>query len=127
MSQSDGNAFHPEITMHARCRGVSKDPVLLDVPKVRCCILLTLLPLLAALVLIACGGGSSGASSSASVITDDSPLTVLDSFEGATLYKTGGSGAGGFRVLVLKGEWHEMGRQYGHLLKDAMNAFNTAT
>lgn len=51
-------------------------------------------------------------------------LNCIGSFENGTLYRTTGKGgAGQFNVLVLKGTWREMGRQYGHLLKDPMNEF----
>lgn len=51
-------------------------------------------------------------------------LQRIDSFESGTLYRTTGEGgAGGFNVLVLKGSWREMGRQYGYLLRNEMNEF----
>lgn len=48
-----------------------------------------------------------------------STLIYVDSFEGGTLYKTKD---GKFNVLDLHGSYREMGRQYGHLLKDEMNS-----
>jgi len=57
---------------------------------------------------------------------DNNPsgLELVDTFENGILYRTTGDGGGGkFNVLVLDGSWHEMGRQYGYLLKNEMNEF----
>ncbi len=49
-------------------------------------------------------------------------LEALETFEGGTLYRTtGAGGSGSFNVAVLKGDWYQMGRQYGYLLKNLMN------
>lgn len=51
-------------------------------------------------------------------------LETVGTFEGGTLYQTtGGGGLGRFNVLQLNGDWHQMGRQYGYLLKDPMGEF----
>ena len=62
--------------------------------------------LLLAMLLCGCSGSSSG---------DD--LILVAEFEGGQLYK-----AGPVSVLKLHGTHHEMGRQYGMLLKDDLNA-----
>lgn len=47
---------------------------------------------------------------------DAADLIPVESFEGGTLYQaTGERGSGGYNVLSLFGDWHEMGRQYGYL------------
>ena len=51
-------------------------------------------------------------------------LRKLSSFEGGTLFQTtGGGGSGAFHVLSLSGDWRQMGRQYGALLKTQMGEF----
>ena len=51
-------------------------------------------------------------------------LQLVDVFEKGILYRTTGEGGGGtFHVLVIKGTWREMGRQYGYLLRNEMNEF----
>ncbi len=45
-------------------------------------------------------------------------LTLISEFEGGKLYK-----AGVLNVVVMKGDFHAMGRQYGALLKDEMSEF----
>ena len=68
-----------------------------------------------AVVCSACGGSSDGGSA---------PLDFVQSFEGGTHYRTKGEGgAGRFDVVVLRGEWREMGRQYGGLLGSQMAEF----
>lgn len=49
-------------------------------------------------------------------------LTLKSEFEGGKLFK-----AGVLNVVVMKGDFHEMGRQYGALLKDEMNEFYEMT
>jgi len=49
-------------------------------------------------------------------------LETVETFDGGTLYRTTGAGGSGrFNVLLLSGDWKQMGRQYGYLLKDLMN------
>jgi CubicO group peptidase (beta-lactamase class C family) len=51
-------------------------------------------------------------------------LQTMNTFEGGTLFQTtsaGGSGA--FNVLSLNGDWRQMGRQYGSLMKTQMSEF----
>lgn len=56
--------------------------------------------------------------------SQSSKLTRLGDFENGTLYRTNGDGGSGtYNVLVLKGNWREMGRQYGFLLTNEMDAF----
>jgi len=51
-------------------------------------------------------------------------LRAVDIFEGGTLFRTtGAGGAGTFNVLSLSGDWQQMGRQYGALLKAEMGDF----
>jgi len=49
---------------------------------------------------------------------DISGLEKISDFEGGTLYK-----AEKLNVVVLNGNYHEMGRQYGHLLKPQIESF----
>ena len=53
-----------------------------------------------------------------------STLIYASSFEGGTLYKTKD---GKYNVLDLHGTYREMGRQYGYLLKDEMQAMYNET
>ena len=65
----------------------------------------------------ACGGSSS----------DTPPLDFVESYEGGNLYRTRGEGGSGrFDVLELRGDWREMGRQYGYLMRNQMAEFYTA-
>lgn len=58
-----------------------------------------------------------------SAIQSESTLpTLISTFENGKLYLLG-KGEGHFNILVLKGSWLEMGRQYGHLLKEQINDF----
>jgi len=51
-------------------------------------------------------------------------LETLATFEGGTLFRTtGAGGTGRFNVVQLSGDWPQMGRQYGYLLKDQMSEF----
>jgi CubicO group peptidase (beta-lactamase class C family) len=51
-------------------------------------------------------------------------LRTVDAFEGGTLFQTtGAGGAGLFNVLSLNGDWRQMGRQYGALMKTQMSDF----
>jgi len=51
-------------------------------------------------------------------------LEAMDTFEGGTRYRTTGAGGSGqFNVVRLVGDWTQMGRQYGHLLKAPMGEF----
>ncbi len=51
-------------------------------------------------------------------------LQTVNTFEGGTLFQTVGSGGSGvFNVLSLNGDWHQMGRQYGALMKTQMSDF----
>ena len=52
-------------------------------------------------------------------------LNKLGTFEQGTLYQTAGE-AGKFFVVNLHGSFHEMGRQYGYLLKNQLNEFYAA-
>lgn len=48
----------------------------------------------------------------------------IAAFEGGTLYRTTGEGGSGtFNVVVLNGDWRQMGRQYGALMKTQMSDF----
>jgi hypothetical protein len=67
----------------------------------------TFLLLLLAVLLCGCSGSSSGGGDP----------TLVAQFEGGSLYK-----AGPVSVLQLHGTHYEMGRQYGMLLKDDLNA-----
>ena len=42
----------------------------------------------------------------------------LSTFENGKLYQMLGNGNEHFKVVVLEGNWREMGRQYGYLLKE---------
>ena len=67
-------------------------------------------------------GGCSNSSHSGRV--NPPGLHLVGSFEKGTLYRTNGEGGGGkFNVLVLRGKWREMGRQYGSLLSNEMGEF----
>jgi hypothetical protein len=46
--------------------------------------------------------------------------TLISYFENGSPYISSGNGNQHFNILVLKGNWREMGRQYGHILKDQM-------
>lgn len=92
----------------------------------------SLLFLIAFLVAGCSGGGSSSDPSPseppASPASPPSPappdLISVASFEGGTLYQTtGAGGAGVFKVLLLKGDWRQMGRQYGYLAGEQMAQF----
>jgi hypothetical protein len=48
--------------------------------------------------------------------------SLINIFENGKLYLSG-EGEGHFKILVLKGSWREMGRQYGYLLKEQMNDY----
>jgi len=48
-------------------------------------------------------------------------LTFVDSFEGGTSYL---SPNGIYPILNLYGDWHTMGRQYGHLLQQQLREFH---
>jgi hypothetical protein len=73
------------------------------------------------LLLIHAGGCSDSSSSHKSIPPG---LQRVGVFENGILYRTTGEGGGAaFHVLVLKGSWHEMGRQYGYLLRNEMNEF----
>lgn len=51
-------------------------------------------------------------------------LRTAETFEGGTLFQTtGAGGAGAFNVLSLNGDWRQMGRQYGALMKTPMGEF----
>ena len=69
------------------------------------------------LLLVICVTDSQSAVSSKS-----NPAKSISSFESGKLYSSG-KGEGHFKILVLKGSWREMGRQYGHLLKKEMKDF----
>jgi hypothetical protein len=56
------------------------------------------------------------------VRSKSNPAKSISSFESGKLYSSG-KGEGHFKILVLKGSWREMGRQYGYLLKREMNEF----
>jgi len=48
----------------------------------------------------------------------------MGTFECGTRYRTtGAGGTGRFNVVQLSGDWPQMGRQYGYLLKDQMGEF----
>ena len=65
--------------------------------------------------------GLSGCSSSSS---DPPGLNRVESFEGGTLYTTTGEGGSGtLDVLVLNGDWRQMGRQYGYLTRAKLADF----
>lgn len=69
-------------------------------------------PLLLFAAIIAAFSGCSSSSS------DPPGLNHIASFEGGTLYTTTGEGGSGtFDVLVLNGDWRQMGRQYGYLTR----------
>lgn len=70
--------------------------------------------------------GCAGCSSSSS---DPPALNRVASFEGGTLYTTTGAGGSGtFDVLVLNGDWRQMGRQYGYLTRGKLADFyNSST
>ena len=51
-------------------------------------------------------------------------LRTVNTFEGGTLFQTtGAGGSGAFNVLSLNGDWRQMGRQYGALMKTQMSDF----
>lgn len=51
-------------------------------------------------------------------------LQTVNTFEGGTLFQTtGAGGSGAFNVLSLNGDWRQMGRQYGALMKTQMSEF----
>lgn len=60
--------------------------------------------------------------SQSAVSSKFNPAKSISSFEGGKLYSSG-KGEGHFKILVIKGSWREMGRQYGHLLKKEMKDF----
>jgi hypothetical protein len=78
--------------------------------------------LVLSLFIVMNAGGCSDSSPSG---TNNPPgLLLVDIFENGKLYRTTGEGGSGqFNVLVLKGSWREMGRQYGYLLRNEMNEF----
>ncbi len=64
-----------------------------------------------------------GAINSNSAVHSESALpSLISTFENGKLYLSR-KGEGYFYIPVLKGSWREMGRQYGHLLKEQMNDF----
>jgi hypothetical protein len=74
------------------------------------------------LLLVMYAGGCSDSSSSGK--NNPPGLQRVGVFENGALYRTTGEGGGAaFHVLVLKGSWREMGRQYGYLLRNEMNEF----
>lgn len=62
-------------------------------------------------------------------ISDPPGLNRVASFEGGTLLTTTGEGGSGtFDVLVLNGDWRQMGRQYGYLTRAKLADFyNSST
>ncbi|TSA45934.1 MAG: hypothetical protein D4R56_04730, partial [Deltaproteobacteria bacterium] len=51
-------------------------------------------------------------------------LRTVNTFEGGALFQTtGDGGSGAFNVLSLNGDWRQMGRQYGALMKTQMSDF----
>ena len=51
-------------------------------------------------------------------------LRTVNTFEGGTLFQTmGAGGSSAFNVLSLNGDWRQMGRQYGALMKTQMSEF----
>ena len=54
-------------------------------------------------------------------VRNPSSLVFVESFEGATLYRTTGTGGTGtYSVLSLAGDWRQMGRQYGYLERNRL-------
>jgi hypothetical protein len=81
----------------------------------------TLVLILPLLLVLNAGGCSDSSSPDKS---DPTGLRLVAVFENGTLYRTTGEGGGAaFNVLVLRGSWREMGRQYGYLLGNEMNEF----
>lgn len=71
------------------------------------------------LLIAALLAGVSGCSSPTASLRN---LNHVASFENGSRYTTTGEGgSGSFDVLVLDGDWRQMGRQYGYLLKDRMS------
>jgi hypothetical protein len=82
---------------------------------------LPLLPLLLTLFIIS-SCLSSIDKSNPIIPASNLPISI-NTFENANLYLSSGNGDKHFKIIVLNGDWHEMGRQYGQLLGGLIREF----